>query len=227
MTNYNKGKIYRIICNLTGLTYYGSTCEPTLARRLTVHVSDYKCFKEGKTKKYITSFEVLEGGNYAIVLVEIFPCNTKMELHRREQYYIEGNDCVNRYIPTRTRAEWNVVNRSQILENGAKYRLENHEKILEGQAKYNKENADKIKIRYAEYKKENADKIKIRSVEYNKENADKIRIRSAEYKKKNADKIRIRNKEFRANNPEKIKLRDAKYNLQRKEARLAKLNIPI
>ena len=31
MVNYGDGKIYRIVCNTTGDTYYGSTAEKTLA----------------------------------------------------------------------------------------------------------------------------------------------------------------------------------------------------
>jgi hypothetical protein len=213
MTNYQLGKIYRIVCNLTGLTYYGSTCEPTLARRLAVHVGNLKYFKRDKTKKYTTSFKILEGGNYTIVLVELFPCDKKMELHQRERFYIEGNVCVNKNIPTRTRAEYKVDNRIQISEYRAKYILENADKIKTGQAKYNKENADKLKIQQAEYRKENVEKKKIQNAEYRKENADKIKIKQAE---------------FRANNPEKTKLRDAKSNQKAKE-RLAnsKLNVPI
>jgi hypothetical protein len=71
MTDYQKGKIYRIVCNITGLTYYGSTCEPTLARRLAKHVGNYKRFKDGKEESYMTSYKVLEGGDYTIVLVEL------------------------------------------------------------------------------------------------------------------------------------------------------------
>jgi hypothetical protein len=70
-------------------------CEPILSCRLAKHVGNYKCFKDGKKKKYITSFDSLEGGNYSIVLVELAPCDSKMELHRRERFYIEGNDCIN------------------------------------------------------------------------------------------------------------------------------------
>ena len=36
--NFQEAKIYRIVCNVTGLQYYGATCEPTLARRLSKHV---------------------------------------------------------------------------------------------------------------------------------------------------------------------------------------------
>ena len=34
MRDYKDGKIYKIVCNNTGLTYYGSTCEKRLSRRL-------------------------------------------------------------------------------------------------------------------------------------------------------------------------------------------------
>jgi hypothetical protein len=167
MTNYRQGKIYRIVCNITGITYYGSTCEPTLARRLAKHVGNYKYFKEGKKQSYVTSFEILEGGNYTIILVELFPCDSKMKLHQRERFYIEGNDCVNKVIPTRTRAEYNVDNRSRNLEYSVNYRLENPDKTKAQEAKYRKENADKIKIRRAEYRANNPEKTKLNDAKYN------------------------------------------------------------
>ena len=44
MVNYTLSKIYKIECNVTGLVYVGSTCEPTLAKRLTKHVGNYKSY---------------------------------------------------------------------------------------------------------------------------------------------------------------------------------------
>ena len=44
MVNYQLGKIYKIVCNITDECYVGSTCQPTLAHRLTKHVSAYKRF---------------------------------------------------------------------------------------------------------------------------------------------------------------------------------------
>ena len=55
---YSRGKIYKIICNVTGLVYVGSTCEPALARRLAGHRRSYKAYLNGK-KYYVTSFKVL------------------------------------------------------------------------------------------------------------------------------------------------------------------------
>jgi len=93
------GKIYRITCNLTKQNYYGSTFYPlqaTLAR----HVS---CFKAWLKKKehahYIPSYEILKNGNYKIVLLENYPCNSREELSAREREYIENNECVNKVIP--------------------------------------------------------------------------------------------------------------------------------
>jgi hypothetical protein len=204
MTNYRQGKIYRIVCNITGLTYYGSTCEPTLARRLALHVKNFKRFKEGKKQSYVTSYKVLEGGSYAIILVEFFPCDSKMGLHRRERFYIEGNDCVNQVIPTRTQAEYRVDNRIQISEYDANYY---------------KENAEKKKIKRGE----NADKIKIRSAEWRLNNREKIKA----YNLENKEKLKIEKRKYQLENKEKLKAYSADYYLKSKEARLANLNIPI
>jgi hypothetical protein len=56
MPNYQDGKIYKIICNITDECYIGSTCELTVARRLAGHVIDYKSWKAGKRNK-TTSYE--------------------------------------------------------------------------------------------------------------------------------------------------------------------------
>lgn len=61
--------------------YIGSTCEPTLARRLTKHVGSYKCYLEG-TYPYTTSFDIIKNNNYDIILLE--KCEnitSKDELH--------------------------------------------------------------------------------------------------------------------------------------------------
>ena len=79
MVDYSLGKIYKIVCNITGLVYYGSTCEPTLARRLAGHVKGYNCWKNSNYGNNITSYRIIENNNYEIVLVELFPSNDKME----------------------------------------------------------------------------------------------------------------------------------------------------
>ena len=53
MVNYQLGKIYKIVCNKTGLIYVGSTCEPTLARRLVKHKADYNQYLK-ENRNYVT-----------------------------------------------------------------------------------------------------------------------------------------------------------------------------
>jgi hypothetical protein len=89
-----------------------------------------------------------------------------MELHQRERFFIEGNDCVNKVIPTRTRAEYNVSKSSHNIEYCANYKLNNIDKIKAGQAKYKKENADKIKIRRAEWRLNNREKMKLDNAKF-------------------------------------------------------------
>ena len=104
MPDYQLGKIYQIVCLTTGQKYIGSTTEPTLARRLSGHVRTYKCWKKEK-HNYISSFTIIEGGNFQIELLETCPCNSKDELNAREGHYIRTIDCVNRCVTGRSLKE--------------------------------------------------------------------------------------------------------------------------
>jgi len=90
MPDYSQGKIYKLICLNTGLIYVGSTCQP-LCKRLAGH----------KTKLNSTnSKKIIEGGNFIIVLIENYPCNSVEELRAREYVVIENTTCINRKLLT-------------------------------------------------------------------------------------------------------------------------------
>ena len=95
MVNYNLGKIYKIVDNTNDNIYIGSTCEPTLSRRLAKHVSNFNGYKRGKDK-FMTSFKILENGDYDIILIEDFPCDNKNQLFARERYWTDNINCVNK-----------------------------------------------------------------------------------------------------------------------------------
>jgi hypothetical protein len=204
MTNYQLGKIYKIVCNTTGLTYYGSTCEPTLARRLAGHVGKFKSFRGNGKAKFITSYNVLKNDDYAIILVELAPSNNKMELRQRERFYIENNECVNKNIPSRTDTEYSYDNREKINAYGIQYRLDNadivakhyfanKDHILETKAKYYAENIEEIKRKQLEYRANHKEETKIRNAEYHLKNKERI----AQFKKDNKDLINARQKAYR------------------------------
>jgi hypothetical protein len=95
---YQRGKIYKIVDNTTDKIYIGSTCENTLARRLAGHVKDYKYYLNSKTH-YVSSFDILANADYDIILIELYPCNSKDELLARERHYKDTLICVNKNRP--------------------------------------------------------------------------------------------------------------------------------
>ena len=149
MPDYQKGKIYKITSG--DLTYIGSTCEPTLARRLANHVKDFKKWKEGKRDK-VTSFQLIETGQYEVTLVELFPCGSKDELHARERFHIENTVCVNKVIPTRTQKEYHQDNKEVINERHRLYNEVNKEAIKEQRKIYQDENRKKINEKQKAYR---------------------------------------------------------------------------
>jgi hypothetical protein len=118
MPNYQDSKIYKLVGN--GKVYVGSTTQ-ALCKRKTAHISDFKLHNNCSSREIVT-----DAAHY-IELIEYFPCNTKEELHKRERYYIEQIDCVNKCIPGRTNQEYYEANKDKIKV----YQAANKDKIRE------------------------------------------------------------------------------------------------
>ena len=170
--DYSKGKIYRIVCDTTGLTYIGSTVE-ILSKRLTKHICDYKRYLKGKNH-FITSFKILENNNYKIILIDNCVCNNREELHREERKYIETIECVNKIIPGRTKKEYCEDNKDKKLEYNKEYRENNKTYIKEYNKEYWENNKTQIKEQKKEYYEKNKDKINEKYKKYYEDNKDKI-----------------------------------------------------
>ena len=104
MVNYAFGKIYKIVCNKTGLVYVGSTCEPTLAHRLARHKQDYSKYLRG-VRGLTASFKILENNDYDIVLLEDVKCENRDQLFQRERYYQDLIPNINKLKNARTAEE--------------------------------------------------------------------------------------------------------------------------
>ena len=108
MVNYQNGKIYKIEDVGGNMCYIGSTTKDFLSKRMAEHRTVYTCYKNGKANNF-TVFNIFDKygvENCRIVLIELFPCDTKDELTGRESHYIRTVECVNKMIPDRTRAEY-------------------------------------------------------------------------------------------------------------------------
>lgn len=132
MRDYKKSKIYKIIDNTTDLVYIGSTTEPTLAQRLAHHVSDFKKWKNGK-HSFISSFPIIENGDYRIILLESCPCENIEELLKKEQEYIDKIKCCNKNNAVTNQTEYNK-----------KYYDDNKETLKEYQKHYRETNKELI-----------------------------------------------------------------------------------
>tara|TARA_R100000951_G_scaffold100828_1_gene91752 strand:+ start:369 stop:806 length:438 start_codon:yes stop_codon:yes gene_type:complete len=96
MVNYQNGKIYKIVDNTNGSVYIGSTCEINLSRRLQKHKARYKYWlKHGKGNKFSSS-NIIMNDDFKIELIETYPCNNIEELLKKEQFWIDKIDCINK-----------------------------------------------------------------------------------------------------------------------------------
>ena len=66
-------------------------------------------------------FEKYGVENCKIVLIEMYPCDTKDELHKREAHYITTTVCVNKQIPGRTLAEYYQDNKQRLQKQHNEY----------------------------------------------------------------------------------------------------------
>ena len=140
MPNYSTGKIYKIVCNLTGETYYGSTVQK-ISQRMTTHRKELDC----------CSKPIIERGDYHYGLVEDFKCDNNEQLRMRERYYVDNNDCVNKKTPIRTKDElsaYHIVYRqehkTEITEKKKVYRQEHKEHTAEQKKLYYEANKERI-----------------------------------------------------------------------------------
>jgi hypothetical protein len=169
---YQRGKIYMITSPHTEEIYIGSTCEPTLARRLAKHVMSYKLYQEGKSC-YYTSYKILEAGDYEISLIdgEMY-CDTKQELQKWEQMYInEYPNCVNQckaYVGLSEKeykakyyqdniekakaqhVEYRATHQAEIKDYSKRHYTENKQHKIDYQRRYVQENRAQIAAKRAE-----------------------------------------------------------------------------
>ena len=98
-------------------------------------------------------------------MVEKVEFEDKFELHTRERFYIENNECVNKVIPTRTTKEYREDNKEEIAVKKKQYREDNKEEIAVQRKQYREDNKEEILVRNKQYREDNKDKIAIKKKE--------------------------------------------------------------
>jgi hypothetical protein len=208
MVNYKNAKIYKLIGG--GKTYIGSTTQ-TLAQRKALHVCQTRLNRNNCVSRYLVNEPDLD-----IILIEQYPCDSKEELHSRERYWIENTECINKYIPTRTKKEWTELNKDKIRIQQKEWTELNKDKIKAYQKEWAELNKDKIRIQQKEWAELNKDKIRIQQKEWAELNKDKIRIQKKEWTELNKDKIIEYHKEYYKKNKDKLKTHQKEYREKKK-----------
>ena len=185
MANYANGKIYKICCNLTGDTYYGSTVMD-LNKRKSVH----KHRAKGSPEMGYSSHDIINRGDWVLVFVEKFPCEAKDELLAREWYYMSNFPCVNKNRPKHTEES-----RKEAKANcDNKYREKMGEELLAKKREYHHANKEAIAERTKIYREENKEQIAERKRQSYIANIEREHERRKVYREANKEKIAEQNK---------------------------------
>jgi hypothetical protein len=122
-----QGRIYKIVDNTkTKSDYYGSTTL-SIYDRLRQHKQDFTRYTNNKAKYkrlFMRSFFILELNNYTIEEVETVTYEDPKELKRRELYYIQNYECINKNRPAQF-----------VKENQKEY---NHQYYINNKSKWKK-----------------------------------------------------------------------------------------
>lgn len=132
---YANAKVYRLVNSVDDEEYVGSTCD-ALHKRLYGH----KKTARRKPQPVHHHLNKIGWDNVSVVLIEEYACENKMELERRERYWIEElKPSLNRVIPTRTRKEYYQDTAEKQKELSKKWKQDNREADNARDSKYRKE----------------------------------------------------------------------------------------
>ena len=186
MNKYQNGKIYKIVDVGYSKCYIGSTTE-SLSQRMTRHRAAYlKYLRDGRVKlKSTVIFDEYSPENCKIELIELYPCDSRMELLRKEGEHIKCNTCVNKIIAGRTIQEYRQDNAEIISIKAKAYREQNYEHLKqlrdekreylnESNREYYKANKEQINEKHRQHYANNKDDINTKHRSHYEQNKEKV-----------------------------------------------------
>jgi len=180
MPNYQDGQIYTIRCRSdNSLIYVGSTTM-TLARRIAYH--------RGRGKIDKTLFYNCVNNNWDdwyIELYEVYPCENKQELCKREGEIIREIGTLNSKISGITQAESNKLS------------YERHKETRVEAAKiYREENPDKVKLAHKTYHENHREERLEVSRKYHQTHREELLEKKKKYREEHKEEISAKRKEY-------------------------------
>ena len=175
--NYQQGKIYRVVDNAYQMCYIGSTIE-NLASRMNSHKAKYKKFKqngEGGDTTIYRIFDAFGVSNCKIELIELYPCNSKIELLAREGHHQRQEECVNKQIAGRTKKEWANDNREKVQQQVKQWADEHQEALKTYREEYYEKNKERILEQCKVYRENNKETKQAKDKAYRDKHKEQLR----------------------------------------------------
>jgi hypothetical protein len=206
MTEEITGRIYLIRSDLHPelLPYYGSTIQ-TLKQRWGRH----------KSKSNNTASKDLMGySDVRIELVEELVCESIAILRKKEQWYIENNECCNklsackpagyREIASAKKKEYYEMNKESILAQVKVHREANRDAVLARHKAYREANRDAILAKKKAHYEANKEAIAVQNKAYYDKNREALIAYQKAYQESNKEAISTKKKEYYESNKEAI-----------------------
>lgn len=161
--SYQNGKVYQLTCLDPSVTdiYVGSTILVTLSKRFQHHKDSAKRNPDRKVYKFILNNGGFE--NWRVIIIEKFPCKSKIELIAREDYWMKHKNASLNSIP----AYINEKDKKQLS--------------IARSATYRNNHLDEARIRGKEYRSNNKDLVLQNKKEYYEKNKDHVISKSHNY----------------------------------------------
>ena len=163
MPNYANTKIYKVI-NLQDESkiYVGSTCN-RLSQRMSLHRQQAK----DQTDKLHADMREIGFEQFKIILIELFPCNSKDEKTAREQHWI---DLLHSYYNTNRAYRTDEQKKQYYKQYNKQYQQTHADELKQYNQQYNQQ-----------YKQTHAKEIKQRNKQYQQTHADEIKQQRKQY----------------------------------------------
>lgn len=204
---YKKSIIYGIYCKTTNMIYIGSTIQK-LYQRLSLHKNQIKY-----NRPLCSSQIIILNDNYDVFVIEDFPCKSKDELRKREEYHRKMNPNAINHVKC-------YISEEEKLEYHIQYRINNKERQKELTKKHYEEN----KEQYLERAKQQREKIR-NNLELTEKEREYKKIKAREYYEKDIEKKReyhkIKAKERYEKNKDKINEKRKQKYQEKKEKMLS------
>jgi len=189
---YKNSKIYCIKNNLNNDVYVGSTIKP-LSRRMVEHKSS---MKKHPDRILYNKMNELGSEQFYIELIEEYPCENLVELHRREGYYIRKLSTLNKLVAGRNKNEYYKDNKDAVLAKRKQHYEDNKQVVLARNRAYNEANKDTIKAKQKEWIEINKDVIAQKCKAYREKNKEAICAQHKQYREANREQISEHKKQW-------------------------------